>query len=120
MNTRRCLKIAARINRLLKQELGCGIDARRMLADERYANDVLLVCDAMRGHELAMLAERFRRALLADEPPADPPSRRGFSASRFLSSLFGGAPSEPAETKPPAERKQPVKRSWFARTAEHA
>ena len=90
MHTRHCLKIADRIHVLLVRELGQGLDRQRMVKDALYARDVLLVCDAMRDTDLAALAQRFRRAALADpDRPAGAPSS-GFSASRFLSSLFGG------------------------------
>jgi len=70
-----------------------------MLEDRLYARDVLLVCDALRDTDLAALAQRFRRAAMADpDRPAGAPST-GFSASRFLSSLFGGlaGADKPAE-----------------------
>ena len=54
------LKIAQRINLLLQRELAQGIDVPRMLAQPLYARDVLLVCDAVRGSDLAMLAQQFR------------------------------------------------------------
>jgi hypothetical protein len=56
------LKIAQRIDVLLLRELGLGIDPLRMLAQPLYARDVLLVCEAMRGSNLAMLATQFREA----------------------------------------------------------
>jgi hypothetical protein len=112
MNTRRCLKIASRMNTLLMRELGQGLDPQRMLADPRYARDVLLVCDAMRDHELATLSPRFRRAALAE---ADDPhalrGRSGFSASRFLGSLFG----TPSTLDNPAPV-PPASGGWFSRS----
>ncbi len=90
MNAHRCLKIAARIGTLLEQEIGIGVDARRMLTERLYLRDVLLVCEAHRGNELAQLASWFRRS--AAETPADhaPPSGFGFD-SVFPSSGFGSA-----------------------------
>lgn len=90
MNARRCLKIASRIGTLLEQEIGVGVDAMRMLTERLYMRDVLLVCDAHRGHELAELASWFRRS--AAEAPADaaPPSGFGFD-SVFPNSGFGGS-----------------------------
>jgi hypothetical protein len=111
MNTRRCLKIANRMHTLLQRELGLGLDPQRMLADQRYARDVLLVCDAMREHELATLSPRFRRAMLAE--PEDPHAlrgRSGFSASRFLGSLFG----TPSTLDNPAAVPQ-ASGGWFSR-----
>jgi len=114
MNTRRCLKIARRINALLTQELGHGVDARRMLAEPLYARDVLLVCDAHREHELATLSPRFRRAILADDEGDSPaPRRSGFSAPRFLSSLFGNSSTlEATAGMPPPQ----PRRGWFGRS----
>jgi hypothetical protein len=115
MNARRCLKIAKAIDALLAREMGEGIDAERMLSDALYARDVLLVCDAMREHELATLSPRFRRAMEAEPHPDDAPRPNkvsGFSASNFLSSLFGGNSTlEAAAEVPPAAR-----RGWFGRS----
>ncbi|MBC7942076.1 MAG: hypothetical protein H7Z19_20360, partial [Chitinophagaceae bacterium] len=62
MNTRRCQRIADRMNVLLELELGTSIDTRRMLGDGLYARDVLLVCDAHHGSDLSALAQHFRVA----------------------------------------------------------
>ena len=117
MNTRLCLKIVSRMNTLLLGELGEGADPVRMLAEPVYARDVLLVCDAMRGTELAELAPRFRRALASKGGDVEAAhgaaaARPGFSASRFLNHIFGPPstldPPRPGTAAPPA-------RSWFAR-----
>ena len=123
MNTRRCLKIAGRINTLLVREMGQGIDPARMLAEPLYARDVLLVCEALPGSELAELATQFRQSLLAlaadHDARAGQPS--GFSPSRFLNSLFGHSTGSPASTLDAPEAlkrsKAPTKasRSWFGR-----
>ena len=136
MNTRRCLKIAGRINALLVREMGQGIDPARMLAEPLYARDVLLVCEALPGSELAELAPRFRLALKALEADHEASNGRpsGFSRSRFLNSLFGHSTGSPAHTldapdgphasetpdvRPPADAtgSAPSKpaRSWFGR-----
>jgi hypothetical protein len=112
MNTRRCLKISIRMNGLLRRELGEGIEPARMLADPLYARDVLLVCDALRGSELAELAARLRRAMAAESDASGPPSQSGFSASRFLGSIFGPV-STPGRLDVPAP---PPPRRWFGRT----
>lgn len=111
MNTRRCLKIADRIDALLEGELGQGIDFERMLRDPLYARDVLLVCDAFPGHELATLAGEFRAAMAEDEPQAEA-ARSDFQASDnprsskppgFISSLFDAfRPSLTGDSMPPA------------------
>ena len=94
MNPRRALRIADRIDALLHQELGQGIDLQRMMAEPLYARDVLLVCDAYRGHELAELAREFRAAQLEAPPEGDAASDFGEGGPGprppgFISSLFG-------------------------------
>ena len=101
MNTRRCLQIANRIDVLLQARLGRGIDLQRMVAEPLYARDVLLVCDAHRGEELAELAQSFRAAAL--EEPADDAGQAGASrpdraSPGFLSSLFDAL--KPARAEP--------------------
>ncbi len=90
MNTPRCLKIADRMHVLLIHELGEGIDRQRMVQEPLYARDVLLVCDALVGSDLASLAQHFRSAA-AQADPETPETTPGAlaGASRFLSSLFG-------------------------------
>lgn len=90
MNARRCLKIASRIGTLLEQEIGVGVDAMRMLTERLYMRDVLLVCDAHRGHELAELASWFRRSAAETPSDAAPPSGFGLD-SVFPNSGFGGS-----------------------------
>jgi hypothetical protein len=106
LNARRCLKIADRMDGLLQAELGLGIDLQRLVGDALYARDVLLVCDAFHGQELAELARQFRRAL--DEPPPQegtaPAAAAGWGArsSGFMSSLRDAfRPSQPSTTLPP-------------------
>ena len=126
MNMRRSMKIAGRINALLVRELGQGVDPARMLAEPLYARDVLLVCEALPGSELAELAPEFRRALQAAE--ADPDARAGppsgFRPSRFLNSLFGHSTGSPSHSLDTPESPQPhdgqgsaskPARSWFGR-----
>ena len=115
MNTRHCLKIVSRMNALLLRELGEGVDPVRMLAEPVYARDVLLVCDAMRGTELAELAPLFRRAVATIDAEADKAAggRLAFSASRFLNSIFG-APSTLEAPQPGTLAR--AGRGWFARS----
>ena len=126
MNTRRCLKIAGRINGLLERELGQGIEPARMLAEPLYARDVLLVCEALPGTELAELAPKFRQAQKAVDADHDTRAGQpsGFGPSlvpRFLNSLFGHSTGSPANTLDPPEAtgrpRAPAKpaRSWFGR-----
>ncbi|MBA4177327.1 MAG: hypothetical protein C0505_12340 [Leptothrix sp. (in: Bacteria)] len=115
MNSRRSLKIAQRISALLQRELGQGVDAKRMLAEPMYARDVLLVCEALPGSELAELAARFRAALAnAADAAAGGARGAGFSASRFINSLFAATTGSPASTldAPPEARR----RGWFGRS----
>jgi hypothetical protein len=55
------LQIATRIHLMLLRELGQGVAVEQLLTHDHYARDVLLVCDALRGSELAQLADDFRR-----------------------------------------------------------
>ena len=115
MNARHCLKIASRISALLQRELGQGLDATRMVTEPVYARDVLLVCEAMEGSELAELAPQFRAALAeATDPQSADAPHTGFSASRLLNSLFAASTGSPASTldAPPPEARR---RSWFGR-----
>jgi hypothetical protein len=115
MHTRHCLKLAARIDALLVQELGQGIDCGRMVVDPLYARDVLLVCDAHREGDLPMLAHRYRYSAAAPEATAaEERGRSGFSVSGFLSSMFG--PQSTLDSLPPMEDPRPTApRRWFGR-----
>lgn len=102
MNKRLSLKIARRMNTLLTQALGEGVEAPRMLADRLYARDVLLVCDAMEDPELRKLARMFRQAQLeADDSGRTPLQREPLSISSMLNSIFG-ALGDPVPPAPPA------------------
>ena len=86
----RLFRIAHRIHLLLLRELGQGIDVRRMINERLYARDVLLVCDARPGTDLASLALHFRAtrsALAAEAVAAAAPPATGVGVT--LSSLFG-------------------------------
>jgi hypothetical protein len=54
--------IAQRIDLHLRRQLGEAVDMRRALNDVVYRRDLLLVCDAMKGTELPLLARQFRVA----------------------------------------------------------
>ena len=82
MNTRRCLKIAERMDALLLHELGQGVDGLRMVAEPLYARDVLLVCDAMPGTELATLAQQFRVAATETSQGEATPPRTAVNGPR--------------------------------------
>ena len=57
------LQLATQMHQMLLRELGHGIEVERLLMRERYARDVLLVCDAMAGTDLPRLSSEFRRAI---------------------------------------------------------
>ena len=104
------LQIATRMHFVLMRELGHGIDVGRMLKNEIYARDVLLVCDAHRGHELEQLARAFRAA--NDEPAptaAAPLSTYEYRDSQFASQM-GGLAAPAASAAAPA-----AARTWFDR-----
>jgi len=54
------LRIAQHMHVALRRWLGQGIDLERMTDSERYARDVLLVCDASKDAALIELARRYR------------------------------------------------------------
>jgi hypothetical protein len=89
------LKIAEQMDELLQRELAQGIDPYRMLAEPLYARDVLLVCDAMPGSELAALARQFRAATAPPVEIAPSPRRRKEPTPT--------APDSPAAESLPAE-----------------
>ena len=91
MHTRHGFKLADRIHVLLVRELGQGLDRQRMVHEPRYARDVLLVCDALRGTDAPLLAQAFRRAAAGSDAALQAPA--GFSTSHFLLSLFGALPT---------------------------
>ncbi len=68
MDTARCQELAERLHLLLLQQLGMGLDTPRMLAEPLYARDVLLVCAAHPGTELAALAWEYRDAAAPARP----------------------------------------------------
>ena len=113
MNPRRCLKIAQHMNARLLTDIGQGIDAPRVLADALYARDVLLVCDAMRGSELATLAQLYRAAEKAEPDDVDARPSSGFGA--FISSIFGPTSTSPGVLDSPPPPPHGRNRSWFAR-----
>jgi hypothetical protein len=95
------LQIATRIHFLMLRELGFGIDVGKMLKRPLYARDVLLVCDAQAGSELARLAQKYRAAPVED---ASRPAAAGFLESRPAVDSTGFGASQ-----------APPRRSWFDR-----
>lgn len=103
------LQIAAKIHFFLMRELGQGIDMKQMLERRAYARDVLLVCDACRGTELAELARQFRAAT-ADTPALQAAPGHTRRPLDWAADTSGFGDSRVA-AEPPAE----PTRSWFAR-----
>ncbi|MBP6903033.1 MAG: hypothetical protein KBC73_23270 [Burkholderiaceae bacterium] len=64
------LQLAQRIHDLLLAEIGHSVQIERLLAEPRYARDVLLVCEACVDSELPQWSQRFREALPAQAQPA--------------------------------------------------
>lgn len=110
MNETRLLRIANRIDLMLRRELGEGIDVARLLKDALYARDVLLVCEAQPGSSLDSLARHFR---LAQSEPVDAlgqPSTFGDTSS--FGSTLSGAPSMLDDDELPPVRR--AKAPWFS------
>jgi hypothetical protein len=110
MNRPDCHRIAQRISLLLHVELGAGIEAHLMLGDPLYARDVLLVCDAHRGHELAALAGQFRQSAAA--PPWHPPTARSTPAGPS-SDFVASRPPPPSGFDAEAAARRRA-RGWFS------
>ena len=103
------LQIATRMHFVLMRELGQGIDVGRMLKHDGYARDVLLVCDAHRGHELERLSRAFRAA--TDEPA--PTAAAPLSTHEFRDSQF--VPQPPMRAATAADAPAATQRTWFDR-----
>lgn len=121
MNTKRCLKIAARVSTLLEKDIGVAVDTTRMLTERLYMRDVLLVCDAHPGTELAQLAIWFRKSAAEATDDLAPPSGfgldSGFPSSGFGSSGFDAPPAPPRRhgnpvAVMPSRAAQPA--AWFS------
>ena len=80
------LQLARRIYQVLVREIDHAIEVERLLTDDRYARDVLLVCDALPGSEAPPLATQFR----AMPPPA------------------AGMAAHPVPTRAPGHARQPT------------
>ncbi|MEO5734126.1 MAG: hypothetical protein ABIN96_09765 [Rubrivivax sp.] len=82
LDTALCLDLAGRIDLLLQQSIGVGIEPERLLQDSRYARDVLLVCDALDDGAGPQLARDFRAALGSPADAGLKPVRRTTRAER--------------------------------------
>ena len=104
--------IANRIDLQLRRELGQGVDPCRALSEARYARDMLLVCDALVGTDLPLLARQFRvagqrMALEARRPGRDAGPPQGWAAN---TSGFGA--SQPPRVA--SDNQRNVHKAWFS------
>jgi hypothetical protein len=116
MDKRLCLKIARRINTLLTESLGEGVQVQRMVDEPLYARDVLLVCESLGGEEFTKLARMFRQARMeAPAPSAATAAHEPIGIAGVLNSIFGSGPDSvhPAEHEPAGPGKL---RRWFSRS----
>jgi hypothetical protein len=90
--------IAERMRLLLMQQVGHAIDVERLQAEARYARDVLLVCDAFPGSELAQLARQFRTMGVTGRPR--PPLAMPPAAPRGDASQEAPHSNRPGTTSP--------------------
>ena len=115
------LQIATRMHELLLREIGHGIEVERLLTRDRYARDVLLVCDACNDTELPRLAADFRRLTpgAAGGPPPLPTAHPGHSAhpTDWSRDTSGFGVSRPPDVRmTPAAATVPAARpNWRAR-----
>ncbi|MES2960440.1 MAG: hypothetical protein V4792_19795 [Pseudomonadota bacterium] len=102
--------IANRIDLHLRRQLGTSLDCHRALTDTRYVDDVLLVCDAMQGTDLPLLARQFRvageRMAQAARPGHDAGPPQGWAAN---TSGFGASQALPERDVAGQTRKP-----WFS------
>ena len=109
------LQLGRRIHQLLVREIGHEIEVERLLAEPRYARDVLLVCDAVPGGELAPLADLFREATQlaegAGRVPGHTPQPNEWARD---TSGFGVTQPPPVAKAPPAPGAE-RRRSWLQR-----
>jgi hypothetical protein len=107
--------LAHRMHLLLRRELGQGIDEARLLAEPLYARDVLLVCDALPGPGLALLASRFRQAEQG-QPPSGPDLPSGSASNLWpTSGADSGAPdSQGSPHGLPVAAGRTPRRSWLS------
>jgi hypothetical protein len=103
--------LAHRMHRLLRRELGQGIDEARLLAEPLYARDVLLVCDALPGPGLALLASQFRQA-----GPSGPQDRFAGSSESWPPSAAdsAGPDSTGSPHSLPAVARPAPRRNWLS------
>ena len=99
------------MHRLLRRELGQGIDEARLLAEPLYARDVLLVCDALPGPGLALLASQFRQAEAFGTPDRSAGSSESWQPSAADS---GGPDSTGSRHSLPTVARPAQRRNWLS------
>ena len=107
------LQLASRIQLLLFRELGEKITIDRLLNNDVYARDVLLVCEALRNDELVDLAHRFRKASPVHGKPGREPQDVAWSDH---TSGFGMPPDEDPCVDLPEPGAPEPRRGWLAAT----
>jgi hypothetical protein len=108
--------IANRIDLQLRHHLGQGVDTSRALNDVRYARDMLLVCDAMQGTGLPLLARQFRNA---ERLPALAAEQRAVGRNAGPPQAWGANTSGFGLTRPPSpagdgKDSDAAKQPWFS------
>jgi hypothetical protein len=104
--------IASRIDLQLRRHLDHGVDVYRALADERYARDMLLVCDAMQGTPLPLLARQFRVAAERMQQERQRPGHDAGPPQDWATDTSGfGLSQLPAAADAPARKPE---RPWFS------
>ena len=107
--------IVSRIDLHLRRQLGTNVDSYRALTDSRYMRDVLLVCDAMTGTELPLLARQFRVAGTRMAQEAQPaPGHDTGPAQDWAADTSGFGVSQPASLPRQAAQHCPGVKPWFA------
>ncbi len=114
------LQLARRIHQLLMREIGHEIELERLLADPRYARDVLLVCDAVPGGELAPLADLFREATPLPAGAARSPGHAPQPNEWARDTSGFGVTQPPTVAKPPAAPDAERRRGWMQRWRDSA
>lgn len=110
--------IAQRIDLKLRHQLGAGVDAQRTVNDALYARDVLLVCDAMQGTDLPLLARQFRAAdehVAAERRALQRAGHQAGPALDWAEDTSGFGVSQPPAGGHAPRDERADKPSWFSR-----
>ena len=109
------LQLARRIHQVLVREIGHEIEVERLLAEPRYARDVLLVCDAVPGGELAPLADLFREATQLAQGAGRAPGHAPQPNEWARDTSGFGVTQPPQVARPPAAPGAERRRGWLQR-----